>query len=232
MRRLLRLGSMPAGIIRDSDVELRKFGVGNSDEYWSQRREESRVSERRLHRFLSSLVDEMFPYKAKVLDCGVGSGHVFRLCSEKHESYGVELSAEAIAMCDFPTNNIKQADLNNGIPQFGVKFDVIIASMVLHWLDKPQEFLRQVKDGLSSKGRLIAVIPNITFYRYRIAYLFGHFPPISLSHKNFQTPAEVEQMFEAAGLQIERRLSPRKAIRAKLWPTFFSADIVYVLKPT
>ena len=89
---------MPAGIIRDSDVELRKFGVGNSDEYWSQRREESRVSERRLHRFLSSLVDEMFPYKAKVLDCGVGSGHVFRLCSEKHETYGVELSAEAIAM--------------------------------------------------------------------------------------------------------------------------------------
>jgi 2-polyprenyl-3-methyl-5-hydroxy-6-metoxy-1,4-benzoquinol methylase len=219
-------------IMMNSDVELRKFGVGNSDEYWLQRREESRVSERRLHRFLSSLVDEMFPCKVKVLDCGVGSGHVFRLCSEKHETYGVELSAEAIAMCDFPTNNIKQADLNNGIPQFGVKFDVIIASMVLHWLDKPQEFLRQVKDNLSPQGRLIAVAPNITFYRYRIGYLFGRFPPISLSHKNFQTPAEVEQMFEAAGLQIERRLSPRKAIRARLWPTFFSTDIVYVLKPT
>ena len=213
-------------------MKLREFGVGNPDEYWLHRQEKDRVSERRLHRFLRALVDEMFSHKARVLDCGVGSGHVFRLCSEKHETYGVELSAEAIAMCDFPTNNIKQADLNNGIPQFGVRFDVIIASMVLHWLDKPHEFLCQVKDNLSPQGRLIAVIPNITFYRYRIAYLFGHFPPISLSHKNFQTAAEVEQMFETAGLKIEKRLSPRRTIRAKLWPTFFSTDIVYVLKPT
>jgi 2-polyprenyl-3-methyl-5-hydroxy-6-metoxy-1,4-benzoquinol methylase len=213
-------------------VKLRKFGVENPDEYWLHRREENRVPERRLHRFLSSLVDEMFPRKARVLDCGVGSGHVFRLCSKKHETYGVELSADAIAMCDFPTNNIKQADLNNGIPEFGVRFDVIIASMVLHWLSKPDVFLCQAKDKLSPQGRLIVVIPNITFYRYRIAYLFGHFPPISLSHKNFQTPAEVEQMFEKSALKIERRLSPRKSIRARLSPTLFSTDIVYVLKPS
>lgn len=212
-------------------MKLRKFGVENLDEYWSHRREESRVSERRLHRFLSSLVNEMFPRKARVLDCGVGSGHVFRLCSERHETYGVELSAEAIAMCDFPINNIKQADLNNGIPKFGVMFDVIIASMVLHWLNKPHEFLCQAKDNLSPQGRLIVVIPNITFYRYRIAYLFGRFPPISLSHKNVQTAAEVEQMFETAGLKIEKRLSPRRSIHAKLWPAFFSTDIIYVLKP-
>jgi len=213
-------------------VKLRKFGVENPDEYWLHRQEENRVLERRLHRFLSSLVNEMFPRKARVLDCGVGSGHVFRLCSEKHETYGVELSAKAIAMCDFPTNNIKQADLNNGIPEFGVRFDVIIASMLLHWLNNPHEFLCQAKDNLSPQGRLIVVIPNITFYRYRIAYLFGQFPPISSSHKNFQTPEEVEQMFEKAGLKVEKRLSPRKSIRAKLWPALFSTDIVYVLKPT
>jgi SAM-dependent methyltransferase len=212
-------------------VELRKFGVENPDEYWLHRQDGDRVSERRLHRFLSALVDEMFPRRVRVLDCGVGSGHVFRLCSEKHETYGVELSAEAIAMCTFPTNNIKQADLNNGIPEFGVRFDVIIASMVLHWLADPHKFLCQAKDNLSPQGCLLVVIPNIIFYRYRIAYLFGRFPPISLSHKNFQTPAEVEQMFEKAGLKIEKRLSPRNVIRAKLWPTFFSSDIVYALKP-
>jgi 2-polyprenyl-3-methyl-5-hydroxy-6-metoxy-1,4-benzoquinol methylase len=212
-------------------VELRKFGVGNPDEYWLRRREKNSVSERRLHRFLSTLVDEMFPRKARVLDCGVGSGHVFRLCSQKHDTYGVELSAKAIAMCDFPTNNIKQADLNNGIPEFGTRFDVIIASMLLHWLNKPHEFLCQAKNNLSPEGCLLVVIPNITFYRYRIAYLFGCFPPISSSHKNFQTPAEVEQMFETAGLKVGKKLSPRKSIRAKLWPALFSTDIVYVLKP-
>lgn len=183
-------------------MEFRKFGVDNPDEYWLNRQEKDRVSERRLHRFLSALVDEIFPRRASVLDCGVGSGHVFRLCSEKHETYGVELSAEAIAMCDFPTDNIKQADLNNGIPKFGVKFDVIIASIVLHWLTDPHKNLCQAKDNLSPQGHLLVVIPNITFYRYHIAYLFGRFPPISLSHNNFQAPAEVEQVFEKAGLKI------------------------------
>lgn len=212
-------------------MEIRKFGIENADEYWLHRQEGDRVSERRLHRFLSALIDEMFPHRVRVLDCGVGSGHVFRLCSEKHETYGVEFSAEAIAMCDFPTGNIKQADLNDGIPEFGIKFEVIIASMVLHWLTDPHKFLCQAKNNLSSDGRLLVVVPNITFYRYRLAYLFGRFPPISLSHKNFQTPAEVEKMFEKAGLKIEKRLSPRNTIRAKLWPTFFSTDVVYVLKP-
>lgn len=213
------------------DATIRKFGVDNPDAYWLQRRDENRVGERRLHRFLSNLIDKMFPNGARVLDCGMGLGHTFRLCMEKHQAYGVELSSEAIAKYDFPTDNIKQADLNNGIPDFGVNFDVIIASMLLHWLDDPREFLCKAKTKLSPQGHLVVVIPNITFYRYRIACLFGKFPPISLSHKNFQVPAEAEQMFHKADLSIEKRLSPRRAIRAKLLPTLFSTDIVYVLKP-
>ena len=210
---------------------IRTFGVTNCDDYWGKREKDGKISERRLHRFISQHVDELFPNGAKVLDCGVGAGHVFRLCSGKHNVYGIELSSKAISMYDFPTRNIIQADLNGGIPDFGVKFDVIIISMVLHWLNDPLRFLCQAKDRLSPMGYLLAAIPNIVFYRYRIAYLFGKFPPISLSHKNFQTPAEVERMFEKAGLKIEERLSPRKFIRARLSPTLFSTDIVYFLKP-
>jgi len=214
------------------DATLRKFGVDNPDTYWQQRKTENRVSERRLHRFLSDLVDEIAPENSmKVLDCGMGSGHVFRLCMKKHQMYGIEVSSEAIAMYDFATDNIKQADLNNGIPDFGVKFDIIIASMVLHWLDDPIRFLCQAKIRLTERGHLLVVIPNITFYRYRIGYLFGKFPPISLSHKNLHVPSEIEQTFRKAGFSIERRLTPRKSIRARLLPTLFSTDIVYVLKP-
>lgn len=213
------------------DTNLRRFGVDEVDEYWLRRHEQERAGERRLHRFLKDIVDEIVDEGGNILDCGVGSGHVFRLCMEKHQVYGVELSSEAIAKYEFPTDNIKQADLNNGIPDFGVKFDIIIVSMVLHWLDDPWKFLCQAKTRLSQQGYLLVVIPNITFYRYRIAYLFGKFPPISLSHKNFQVPAEAEDMFHKAGLSIKKRLSPRKSIRAKLSPTLFSTDMVYVLKP-
>jgi 2-polyprenyl-3-methyl-5-hydroxy-6-metoxy-1,4-benzoquinol methylase len=213
------------------DMEPREFGVKDPNEYWSRRESQGKTGERRLHRFLSNLVDEMFAPGAKVLDCGVGSGHVFRLCSQKHDTYGVEISSAAIAMHDAGTEKIKQADLNNGIPSFGINFDVIVASMILHWLTNPLEFLLRAKGMLSSRGCIILVIPNITFYRYRIAYLFGKFPPISQSHKNFQVPSEVERMFGDAGLKIDKRLSPRHSVRARFAPTLFSTDIVYVLRP-
>ncbi len=212
--------------------KIRKFGVENSDNYWQERKDRGRITERRLHRFLSRLVDEAAPKQGgKVLDCGMGAGHVFRLCMEKHEAYGVEMSAEAISLYDFPAENIRQADLNDGIPQFETAFDAIVCSMVLHWLDEPLAFLNQARTMLTETGRLIVVIPNITYYKFRLAYLFGKFPPISLSHKNFQVPAEVEQLFAEAALEIEKRTSPKKALKAKLLPTVFSADIVYVLKP-
>ncbi|MBE3040729.1 MAG: class I SAM-dependent methyltransferase, partial [Chloroflexi bacterium] len=99
----------------------------------------------------------MFTQGAKVLDCGVGSGHVFRLCSQRHQTYGVEISSEAIATYAGGTEKIKQADLNDGIPDFGFKFDVIIVSMVLHWLTDPLKFLRQAKGMLSPGGSMLVV---------------------------------------------------------------------------
>lgn len=211
---------------------IRTFGVDSSDVYWQQRKDIGRVNERRLHRFLCNLVDETAPREGgKVLDCGMGAGHVFRGCMERHETFGVEISSEAIKMYDFPTDNVRQVDLNDGLPDFGTGFDVIVCSMILHWLDEPVAFLEQARNALTNNGKLIIVVPNITYYRFRLAYLFGRFPPISLSHKNFQVPSEVEQMFQEAGLVVEKRMSPRKSIRAKLRPTLFSADIVYLLKP-
>lgn len=214
-------------------VTIRKFGVENPDAYWQQRKDQNRVAEGRLHRFISDLVDKIAPERGgNVLDCGVGSGRVLRLCAQKHDVYGVEVSAEAIAMCDSPQENIKQADLNEGIPEFGVKFDVIVASMILHWLDDPLAFLCQARQMLSERGCVLAAIPNITYYRYRLGYLFGKFPPISLSHKNFQAPAEAQTMFAKAGYEVKKRLSPKRSIGAMLLPTLFSQNIVYVLRPS
>ena len=213
------------------NVKIREFGVHDADAYWQQRKTEDRTHERRLHRFLSTLIDRLIGRPGgSVLDCGAGSGHVLRLCAEKHHVYGVDLSREAITMSGLPADSIRQADLNEGIPDFGTRFDIVIASMLLHWLDDPSAFLRQARELLTEHGRLIVVAPNITYYRHRVAFLFGRFPPISLSHKNFQVPAETEHMFRAAGLTIEERLSPRSSWLARLAPTLFSGEIVYVLR--
>jgi SAM-dependent methyltransferase len=209
----------------------RRFGVADADRYWRDRRAARSDRPRRLHRFLADLIRRLCPAGGKVLDCGVGSGHVWRLLGDHVEMYGVDLAGEALAGYGLDAARIRRADLNDGVPDFGLRFDVILASMVLHWLDDPGAFLDRARDRLAPAGRLIVVIPNITYYRHRIAYLFGRFPPISLSHRNFQTPGEFEAMARGCGWRIERRCSPKRSWRARLWPKVFAQDVVYVLAP-
>lgn len=209
----------------------RKFGVDDPDEYWRERVRAGRTKEHRLHKLIVELIQQRFPEGGTVLDCGVGDGHVFRLARERYQTYGVEFSREAISRYEFPTETIAHADLNHGIPAFDIRFDAIVLSMVLHWLDDPEGFLRGAKAHLTPRGRLFVAVPNVVNYRYRIRFLFGQFPKISLSHKNIMTPREVESLFERAGYQIERLSPTKRGLKHRLWPRLISASLVYVLKP-
>jgi SAM-dependent methyltransferase len=209
----------------------RTFGVSDTDAYWRLRIAKANDGEKRIHRFMASLADVFAPQGGTVLDCAAGAFHLIRLCSRRHQAFAVELSADAIARSGFPRNQIRQADLNHGIPDFGCRFDVIFASMILHWLDVPEDFLRAAQSRLKPGGRLVVNVPNITHLKYRWQFLWGRFPTISLSHKNFQAPHEVEAMIRSCGFQIERCLTPRRAWHARCWPRLFSHDLVYVLRP-
>jgi SAM-dependent methyltransferase len=222
---------MSGTISKNMTANVRKFGVSDPNQYWQERVAAGRASEKRVHQFIAQTIGEYFPAGGNVLDCGVGDGHVFRLCRERYATYGVEFSKEAIGRYDFPTDNIACADLNQGIPEFGVRFDAIVLSMVLHWLNDPEKFLRDAARSLTARGRLFVVIPNITNYHYRLAFLFGKFPSISPSHRNFMTPSEAEQVFCAAGYTIERMACPKKSLKTRLWPRLFGTGILYVLKP-
>ncbi len=211
--------------------EIRRFGVSDYEAYWIHRKKIGTTRQTRLHGFLASLVGKLIGSGGRVLDCGVGPGHAYRLLAEKHETYGVEISDEAIALYDFDTSRIAQANLNDGIPDFGGQFDVIITSMIIHHLDNPTEFLQQVKKQLAPCGYFIPVIPNICYWPYRFGYFFlGKFPPISYAHKNFQTASEFEKLVADAGFSQQRLLTPKKTWRAKFLPTWFSQDLVYVFQ--
>jgi len=212
-------------------VRVRSFGVRDLDLYWQDRRKQATTGETRLHRFLAGLVDELAQPGSQILECGPGEGYVLRRCSQRHHVHAVEYSAEAIRGYDFPLASLHQADLNDGIPDYDVLFHVILASCVLHWLDRPADFLQQARELLAPGGRLVINIPNITHVKYRIQFLFGRFPQISLSHKNFQTPREFETMARRCGFRIERRLVPRIDPHVRWLPTLFSHDLIYILKP-
>jgi len=214
-----------------NDSKIRAFGVDNADTYWQERESVGRTSEKRVHLFIRELVFKYTKPPGNVLICGVGDGHEYRLCAERIDTWGVEMSQYAIDQYEFDTDKIINADLNNGIPEFPVKFNAITVSMVLHWLDDPEQFLIGAKSSLEPNGCLVVIIPNITYYRYRLGFLMGHFPPISPSHKNFQTSSEVEQMFLRAGFNIVERSASKNAMKTRMWPRLFATDIGYVLKP-
>src|SRR5439155_5589928 len=210
---------------------IRRFGVNNYDNYWVDRQRVGTTRQTRLHDYLVSLTDRLVRPGSRVLDCGVGPGHVYRLLTAKHDTYGVEISDEAFSLYDFDTSRISKADLNQGIPDFGVTFDVIIASMIIHHLEDPPAFLQQVRERLAPGGFFIPVIPNVCYAPYRFGYFFlGKFPPISHAHRNFQTATEFEGLVKQANYTQLHRLTPKKKIRARLWPTWFSQDLVYVFQ--
>lgn len=210
----------------------RTFGVGDYESYWVDRKAAGTDRVTRLQRFLAETAAGVVSVGGKVLDCGVGPGNVYRLLLEKGiEMYGVEISDEAFSLYDFDTSRISRRNLNDGLEDFGVGFDCVIAAHIIHHLDSPEGFLTEVERVLAPEGAFVVAIPNITYYRYRIGFLFGRFPPVSLAHKNFQTPLEFERMVEECGFAIEKRATAKRTIRARLFPSLFSQDLVYVLKP-
>jgi len=210
---------------------MARFGVESYEDYWKARKAGGKVAFTLTHGKIVELIRRYVSPGDSVLDCGVGPAQSYKLLAPDYQMYGVELSSEAIALYDFELARIKQADLNDGIPEFGVKFDGIIASMILHHLEDPLKFLNQVKERLSPKGVFLAVHPNICYYKFRLNYLLkGAFPAISLAHRNFLTPHEIRSLLETAKFDIIETTSSKRKLRARLWPHLFSQDLFYVCR--
>jgi SAM-dependent methyltransferase len=210
---------------------MAKFGVKSYDDYWKTRKATGKTTFTLTHQKIVELIRHYVPAGRRVLDCGVGPAQSYKLLAPDYEMYGVEISAEAIALYDFDTARIKQADLNDGIPEFGIRFDGIIASMIIHHLEEPSRFLSQVKDRLTPDGIFLAVHPNISYYKFRLKYLFkGTFPSISTAHRIFLPPLELYALLENAGFDIVETTSSKHKLRARLWPQLFSQDLFCVCR--
>lgn len=115
--------------------------------------------------------------------------------------------------------------LNDGIPDFGFAFNGIVASMIIHHLEDPLSFLKQVRDRLAPNGLFLVVHPNISYYKFRLDYLFkGRFPPISSAHRIFLPPHELRALLGCANFEIIKTTSSKPKWRARRWPHLFSQD--------
>lgn len=215
-------------------TEIKKFGVENYNDYWQKRKEKDRTGVTEIHRIIIDIVNEYAKPNSKILDLGVGPGHVFKELQKNHQCYGVEISDEAFGLYDFPAQNIKKFDLSNGIPDFeGIKiFDVIIASNILHHFTDPLNLLRKIKSRINKESIFILVMPNVSFFIHRLKYfLKGEFPDISKSHKNFITPYEFKEILNREGFEIEKiKTMGKHKILLKLFPFLFSGALFFVCR--
>ncbi len=210
---------------------MRPSGIQDYDTYWDKRIEQGHFQFTDVHRkMIETAMETLGPAKARVLDCGVGPGHVFKKLSERYEVHGIEISERALELYDFDTSRIRIWDLNEGLPPYDRPMDLIIASRIVHHLADPVAFVKAVRRTLGDQGWFMGVIPNICYYHHRLKFLAGKFPPISSAHVNFQTGPHFEKMVCSEGFRLHRLTTPKKTVRARWWPTVFSQDLIYVFQ--
>ena len=210
---------------------MKKFGIPDYDRYWENRIGQKHYEQSQVHiKIVETAIEILGGKKARVLDCGVGPGHVFKKLSEHYEAYGIEVSKRVFDLYNFNTDKIKIWNLNKGLPAYSEKMDLVIASRIIHHLEDPVTFIKQVRKIIKDNGWLMGVIPNICYYHHRIKFLLGEFPPISGAHINFQTGSDFQEMVNREGFRLQKLTTPKKTIRAKLWPKLFSQDLIYVFQ--
>ena len=91
----------------------------------------------------------------------------------------------------------------------GRQFDAIVAVRLLEHVRNPVEMLTALRKHLSSDGRVIAAVPNVTHGRIRLWFLAGRSPAALLSADavsplHWYDGAALQRTFERAGLVITR----------------------------
>jgi SAM-dependent methyltransferase len=201
------------------------------EKYWDRRLAKGHYQFGSVHEKTIAIVHGFLGDKRGViLECGVGPGHVYRELSKKYEVHGIEISGKAFQLYDFDTTNILKWDLNDGLPAYEKFFDVIIMGRILHHLHDPRVVLTHARSRLASGGILLAIIPNIFYYKHRLNYLFGRMPRISQAHVNFHSGPEFQAEVESVGFKLVRLTTPKRTMRARLWPTLFSQDLFYIFQ--
>ena len=130
------------------------------DSYWEDRVRKGHFRFTDVHRkIIETAVDVLGTKKARVLDCGVGPGHVMKGLAEHYDVYGIEISKKAFELYDFDTEKIQIWDLNGGLPPYPEKMDMIIASRIVHHLKDPEGFIGQIRENLKDTGWFIGITP-------------------------------------------------------------------------
>ena len=95
------------------------------------------------------------------IDLGSGTGLLAKSLEDLHPNqYVMRLDNSKKMIGQHPGKSIKQLwDLNDGLPKWSEKPNLLASSFVLHWLDNPQKQLKEWFNSLSLDGWIALAIP-------------------------------------------------------------------------
>lgn len=165
----------------------------------------------KIYDFCNPKVLELYSGEKNILDIGCGSGALakeLKLINNKAVIYGLDISDESGVIASQYLDKFFLVDLDNSsLPDFGIKFDLIILADVLEHLKRPDIFLVSLKKYLNEQGSLIISIPNIAHWSVRLSLLRGEFNYTNTgildeTHLRFFTRKTLNDMIQKCGYII------------------------------
>lgn len=117
----------------------------------------------------------------QVLDCGAGSAWMYPIICERipiprSDYFGLDWDEGSVAAGRRSGLDIRQADLNQGIPFEDRRFSCVFAVSILEHLLNGCRFMRECHRLLRPGGTLVLLTPNISTYFTAALILMGKMP--------------------------------------------------------
>lgn len=192
------------------------------------------------------------PSVRRVLDLGCGTGALGRELKRRQsvEVIGITKSADEAAVAEKNLDRVLVQDLETFELDQLDRFDCVVCSHVLGYLDHPRNLLRSVRAVLAPAGILVVAIPNVLFWRQRWHFLRGKFRytvggVMDSTYRRFFDWESAQMLLPSAGYSVvsaevdggfpgSRRLAFRRLLdrlALKVSPGLFAWQFVIVGKP-
>lgn len=194
--------------------------------YWTQARSD--------HKYRYDIFLSWIKPGSKVLDLGCGDGYLAELIEKKKSCDVTCLDISEVALKKAKARNLKVilSSLEDPLPFNDNSFDYVIATEALEHISAAEKVLSEM--ARISKGYLLVSMPNIAFWKHRLALLGGRFPKQwvihPMEHLRYWSVPDFKTMLEKQNLKMThiQAGSGRRYLR-DLWPNLFAEQVCFKL---